>query len=921
MSPTRDGMLCQLDSRGYVLDVNELAFQGMDPTRQGVDQGAGAGSSSLSNAVVWRRVRDNWVLGAGQEYADLEGNEDPSSELRFHTVNPGIDCFQRRKLTLHPAPTGRIHLPKLGIQGDMAIIDNCEAVTRLNRDTYGITSVFIDAVANWRTMTNGIGLVLMSNSTATETGFRFRIFFSGAIIRLYLDLNTTGTGTAYNKTFQSDDLATIIPAGSKRFMFGVTFGISSGSLKCRFTALGDTDTAITDGFHGAYSDLSTGVGWDAYGIPGDGAITTLGNRGGAVTVGNAYNTGGAGNAATDTFGSGLVYGLSIGTRPLFSETSPYIPAGMNSRGAAFNFVDGNAWAALGDAFTYGDQLVLTALDGSTGVTVDMNTMAVQSQSTSAQGQWLLPVGGTSAIPDGWGWVMWVTEKILVEVFIHMAAPDYDEYGRLAYADNRGIRWIIPPFVTSGSFTTEPYFFGVTSWKAGCLLVTQTNGSPDALYQFDGSSIAELVDPGFDIAAAVGSRVLVATDNVLSELNADTTTTAIYTHYNTLFRWHGAVAAPNAIYAWGSDGGRTEIFQLPINDATGAVGAPIPAGSTEIAEVVNFFLYHEGIFILGTMRGIRLATINGDGSLAIGGLLERGRVDALEASGRFAYADTATGLVKMDLSRFAEPEALIPPWAFIPADVHAPPGGNLYDATGGTVGAIGLAPVSEYHDPQPLFLFGSTGKILCDWVEFEGGPVTAEIDLGWFTFGIGEPLAFDSILLECDPTPAGSTHAVEVHIDTPETNDVVTGTSNLAEPIFTTRYTGDLRARRFRVRLVLTGDATVGDAPVVRQVVLKAVPAPEMADEMLLPIMLQDSVETEHGQISGQDVWEEWSHLIGLRDSRQPVTLKIGSYTKTVRIEGLEVRGGGMGGGNGLLGYDRDDGFLAGRWNVRVVTVA
>src|SRR3546814_20985997 len=60
-----------------------ISWATVRPTRQGVDQEAGAGEASLSNEVVWRRVRDNWVGGAGQEYGALTDEEDPSSALRF----------------------------------------------------------------------------------------------------------------------------------------------------------------------------------------------------------------------------------------------------------------------------------------------------------------------------------------------------------------------------------------------------------------------------------------------------------------------------------------------------------------------------------------------------------------------------------------------------------------------------------------------------------------------------------------------------------------------------------------------------------------------------------------------------------------------------------------------------------------------
>lgn len=92
----RDGFPVQIGGRRYAIDVEQVTWRTVPATRPGADQGAGAGEQSLSNEAVWRRSRDNWVLGAGQEYADLI---EESDERRFRSSH-GADPWTTRTLTV-----------------------------------------------------------------------------------------------------------------------------------------------------------------------------------------------------------------------------------------------------------------------------------------------------------------------------------------------------------------------------------------------------------------------------------------------------------------------------------------------------------------------------------------------------------------------------------------------------------------------------------------------------------------------------------------------------------------------------------------------------------------------------------------------------------------------------------------------------
>lgn len=628
----RDELLCKIGDRGYVVDVEGIGWETVKPTRQGIDQAAGAGEASLTNEVVWRRLRDNWTGGAGQEYADLATDEDESSPIRFASSDT-IDSWTRRALTV------------------------AKPLTRLSPTT----------------LASEVHLVRPWNSLATTGAW----LIDGDEIRLY------------QLEHGSSTLLKTIAAGAQ------------------------VVDATTFGGQELYVLLSTGAIWKA-----------------------TYNV----DTAADTY---AVFG---------AETA-------------------------------------------------------------------------------------------------------------------------------------------------------------------------------DMIAAVSTRLLAADDAELFELSGAGAKTTIYTHQDPSFRWDGAVAAPNGIYAWGAIGGTSSIYRMSISDSTGAVDPPVPAAPLPVGEVVRTLIPHLGVLVIGTNLGVRLATVDADGSVSIASLVdEPGAVTALTAKGSDVYltAAAAPGLWRLRPSRFTD--TLVPAFAAETSEVHDPstPATRTEISDPVDVTTVVLPATATLASKAVTVVAGS--DMFAYQAESDGAlnlvATEGTIDLGWFTYGIGEDLSFDSLLVECDPLTAGSSWTVTAHIDTPDEDAVVSETLAFVDgaTAVTLYPSEDVRARRFRVRLELTADVTTGTTPTVRQVVLRAAPVPFMSDIMLLPLILSDSVRGEDHQQFGLEVLKEFRYLTGLRDTRERVVLQLGDYKATVRVESVEVQSGGLGGGNGLDGYDRDNAFFKGTWKVRLVTV-
>jgi hypothetical protein len=340
------------------------------------------------------------------------------------------------------------------------------------------------------------------------------------------------------------------------------------------------------------------------------------------------------------------------------------------------------------------------------------------------------------------------------------------------------------------------------------------------------------------------------------------------------------------------------------------------------------VYELGVLLIGTSQGLRIGAIAANDTIEFGSVITTfGAVRSIAPLGdKVAIVGSEPPyLWRIDLSRFTS-GTLVPAYAAESIDIVDANGPYApgVDTTPLHVAVIPLDEDDQRSVGQRLVVM-SAGTIWhypgLDLEDTTDLAVEGSIDLGWFTYGIGEQLSLDSLVVECDPHDGVSTWSVTAHIDTPDADSVLTGTLDFSTSSTLQLFAAnDIRAARFRVRLEVTGDATEGTGPEIRSVTLRAAPVPFMSDIMQLPLILTDSIRGEHNQTVGLDVFDEWSYLIGLRDSRQRVPIELGDYKATGRVESIEVAGGGLGAGNGLDGYDEKSQFVKGTWKVRLVTV-
>lgn len=375
-----------------------------------------------------------------------------------------------------------------------------------------------------------------------------------------------------------------------------------------------------------------------------------------------------------------------------------------------------------------------------------------------------------------------------------------------------------------------------------------------------------------------------------------------------FRWKSIVATPTGIYAAGDSGWQgSDIYYIGLDDATGGLKAAVNAGSMPSGEQIRSMEYYQGIVLLGTTRGLRIGTFSNNG-LSYGPYFGTGR-DNNNGSGVYNVLDfaavgervyftwanytpnvegfsSASGLGQINLARFTEP--LIPAYA---SDVMQAGAAASYAAC-----VWGTAD-NAYPDIYRMFAT-DTGV----YINTRQKPVSAGYVMSSrYRFGTAEKKLVASLDLRHDTLAVGDsiTAAVVVSDDNNMTGTTTTigtssqlGTSAPASPF----SAHSLPAETAQVLLTLVRPAVGTDCQndvkgFVFRWTLRAALTPYRQDEILVPIILFDAVDTndEYGQDTYYDTLNEFQFLKALESSRQVVAYQEGSATYQVVVDRVIVK--------------------------------
>jgi hypothetical protein len=221
---------------------------------------------------------------------------------------------------------------------------------------------------------------------------------------------------------------------------------------------------------------------------------------------------------------------------------------------------------------------------------------------------------------------WINSSVEYQGFILHDGLDVDRIDSNGNLEN----WID---YTAGS--ADPIFaitsdgstvYWVTNDTVGGKLDLRKKALSDASTS-NGSSM--FTKPGVTVTnadiALVKQRLVLAANNAVYEFptSAATLPTATYTHPSTSYTFTSITESGTAIYIAGYENNKSSIFKFTLDTTNGAMPtltSAITAAELPIGEVAHKIFVYLGYMMIGTSKGVRVASISSDGSLTYGPIL-------------------------------------------------------------------------------------------------------------------------------------------------------------------------------------------------------------------------------------------------------------------------------------------------------------
>jgi hypothetical protein len=157
---------------------------------------------------------------------------------------------------------------------------------------------------------------------------------------------------------------------------------------------------------------------------------------------------------------------------------------------------------------------------------------------------------------------------------------------------------------------------------------------------------------------VKERIVMCANNSVYEFstNATSAPAPVYTHGDSDHIFTSITASGAAIYVAGYSGVQSNIykFTLNTNGTMPTLNQAVTAAEMPAGEVVHKIYYYLGKMMIGTSKGIRVATVDGDGSLTYGPLIVETTQPCYDFAARDRYVwcatgvDGAPGVIRMDV---------------------------------------------------------------------------------------------------------------------------------------------------------------------------------------------------------------------------------------------------------------------------------
>jgi hypothetical protein len=183
-----------------------------------------------------------------------------------------------------------------------------------------------------------------------------------------------------------------------------------------------------------------------------------------------------------------------------------------------------------------------------------------------------------------------------------------------------------------------------------------------------SATVMFTQPGITVTNGVmeyvKERIVMCANDKVYEFSSSASAlpTAVYTHGDQDHIFTSITASGSAIYVAGYSGLQSNIYKFTLNTAgvMPTLTSAITAAEMPTGEVIYKIYYYLGYMVIGTSKGIRVATVADDGSITYGPLVVHTEQPAYDFAARDNYVWAATnvngkpGVTRIDLSQEIEP---------------------------------------------------------------------------------------------------------------------------------------------------------------------------------------------------------------------------------------------------------------------------
>jgi hypothetical protein len=383
---------------------------------------------------------------------------------------------------------------------------------------------------------------------------------------------------------------------------------------------------------------------------------------------------------------------------------------------------------------------------------------------------------------------------------------------------------------------------------------------------------------------IKDRIILCVNNAVYELA--TTATAlpspVYTNPNTNYHYTSVAASGPAIYTAGHSGIYSTIqkYTLTTAGAMPTLTQAVVAAEFPTGEVVEKLYYYLGYMMIGTSKGVRVATINDqDGSLAYGPLVFETSQPVYDFAARDRFVWCASGigaldggLVRIDLGQSIEGE----PLRFAYAN------------------DLQVTQTAEHYTTGVAFI-GTTNRLaFCTAYEVTNGAIymesatvlrpTGYVTTGAIRYGTLEPKNFKLIRARGDFTNG----AMDIYAIDPSENiyTIITYNAAVGTPeAATTNPEGPQEYLSYKFTLSRSATST-SQGPVFKGYQAKALPATARQRVIQFPVWCYD-VETDRYNVKTGYEGRAWERIQLLEDvEKLGDIVNVQDFTTGERVQAL-----------------------------------